>query len=759
MRSVRQLMRRKAYRTFFFSFILAFLLPVLALFAVMSRLTAVVQLETEKSNQLVLEQFINGVDGQLYTVMRLADSLLVDDKALYFAERDDPMRLLNNISSFQMLKNLTQEVGIMPTTYADIELCYLYLPRSDKIISNTISDSADFYARKLSHAYTTQAQWLHFLQTQPTGFFQSGGAVQYLSTLRRGDTALITSVIAIGQGPFARYQSIFDAQSAMDAAIFSAQGEPLFHTGIQAPSLQEIMHTQADGSQSVRIGDESFHALWKRSADTGCIFLTLVPEGSYNRPLHTLRVSMGVGFVALLAFGLLLSLWLSRRQYRPILALRTFIDSNAKSAGDAHSDDFDYLSEMMRAMDDEKKNADMQMRSTQEKIEQFALERLLKGMYGSVAVMEEQLLSLNLTLDSDHFLVVGLRIDDFIDSMHELRLEDRLLMRFVVSNVFEELLRAYDAHCTVSDGLVWAICAIPADASWHEDIEALLLQGRQFMRERFQIALTITASDPVTGLEGIHRGYRDALQLLRHAEQLRDTFLLKFKQQSETVTTSAAVLPMSANAQHLAQRIAEGDEAGVLAWLSTFSASISTLPHYLSRMQWVALLQGILMLDGEHDAQTSEDIQKRVRLFMEASPLQDDHAAMAALCQYLCALPRTSADIGKGTELAQRVRDYIEVNYAASSLNITQIADYLDLTASYASALYKRQTGESMMDTINQVRLRHAKQLLLQSDKTLDDIALEVGYYSTSTFLRAFKKREGITPGQYRTLAARGSVL
>lgn len=65
-------------------------------------------------------------------------------------------------------------------------------------------------------------------------------------------------------------------------------------------------------------------------------------------------------------------------------------------------------------------------------------------------------------------------------------------------------------------------------------------------------------------------------------------------------------------------------------------------------------------------------------------------------------------------------------------------------------ALLKTQIGQSLPDYINKIRVDHAKELLKNTTDTIGSIAGRVGYMSSNSFIRIFKKIEGITPGQYR---------
>ncbi|MDQ0285809.1 YesN/AraC family two-component response regulator [Desulfofundulus luciae] len=63
--------------------------------------------------------------------------------------------------------------------------------------------------------------------------------------------------------------------------------------------------------------------------------------------------------------------------------------------------------------------------------------------------------------------------------------------------------------------------------------------------------------------------------------------------------------------------------------------------------------------------------------------------------------------------------------------------------------LFKQRTGQSFIDYLTEVRLNEAKALLLAGEKTIDQIASAVGF-NNSYFTAVFKKREGVTPSEFR---------
>ncbi len=105
----------------------------------------------------------------------------------------------------------------------------------------------------------------------------------------------------------------------------------------------------------------------------------------------------------------------------------------------------------------------------------------------------------------------------------------------------------------------------------------------------------------------------------------------------------------------------------------------------------------------------------------------------------------------KSESLVQTTQDFVQHNYA-SNLGLEQIADQMGVSVKYISRVFKQRTGKNLTDFIGEIRIQKAKELLTQTDQKVGDIAAAVGIENRTTFLRVFKKYEGISPIEYRNL-------
>jgi AraC-like DNA-binding protein len=96
---------------------------------------------------------------------------------------------------------------------------------------------------------------------------------------------------------------------------------------------------------------------------------------------------------------------------------------------------------------------------------------------------------------------------------------------------------------------------------------------------------------------------------------------------------------------------------------------------------------------------------------------------------------------------------YINEHYANPNLSITLLADHFSLSKSYLFRVFKKGENCGILDYIHQRRVEEAKKLLRGSGAGINEIAAMIGYTNGLTFIRAFKRVEGVTPTVYRCVA------
>jgi two-component system response regulator YesN len=103
----------------------------------------------------------------------------------------------------------------------------------------------------------------------------------------------------------------------------------------------------------------------------------------------------------------------------------------------------------------------------------------------------------------------------------------------------------------------------------------------------------------------------------------------------------------------------------------------------------------------------------------------------------------------RSNRLIAHIHNYVMLNLN-QELSLTRVSEYVHHSPTYLSRLYRRLTGTTLFEYITEQRMSRAKQYLQGDGMKIHEIASAVGYESAPHFTRFFKKREGMTPQEYR---------
>ena len=110
---------------------------------------------------------------------------------------------------------------------------------------------------------------------------------------------------------------------------------------------------------------------------------------------------------------------------------------------------------------------------------------------------------------------------------------------------------------------------------------------------------------------------------------------------------------------------------------------------------------------------------------------------------------KKSSEQDENEAIREKIKTYIDNNYHLD-FSLDNLADYLGLSFKYTSILFKKVMGDNFKNYINMYRIEKAKEILREKkDIKIKDLAEKLGYNSSNTFIRIFKKYEGISPTQF----------
>lgn len=114
-------------------------------------------------------------------------------------------------------------------------------------------------------------------------------------------------------------------------------------------------------------------------------------------------------------------------------------------------------------------------------------------------------------------------------------------------------------------------------------------------------------------------------------------------------------------------------------------------------------------------------------------------------------LPDFDAEGSSESDMAANIRKYID-EHLSEQMRLEDVASAFYLSPSYFGTVFKNEIGESFSAYLQSARINHAKELLVESNDTIDMIAGKCGYLDRKHFSKLFANVVGVKPNEYRKL-------
>ncbi len=756
--------RRSVAFNWLVSYLSVLLIPLVISFAIYYRTASVIGREIDNTNSVLLQQIRQIVDSRLQEIGKLSFQIKCDTVLQELASNEGPL----DGSDMLVVHQLIAKYAVLQTANGFIDHFLVYLDNQDAFITT----GAYYNSGILS---SPQIQEAGFNYADLSGQLKlAGDKAVYLYPGPSANLIVCSEKVisSVTFKPVATVAFLISTDKLLDAegiALTSAgtvfildKDNMLFATtnpNLAYSDLSYDRFPQQESIERIRTAQGRLAVSQTTSDVLQWKYFAVTPLAVYTQKANAVRNFTSVSLIISALLGALVSYLFTRRNYNPVQALIQKLNHALGRQNEARLNEFSFIS---NAIDDtvrSKEMTDQLLRKQNRTMQAHLLAKLLRGRLDNTEPVEEMLAAHEIRFRSDRFAVLLL----FIEESSLLNPDQDLqLIRFAVQNVFEEILNR-DNQCFLVDmeDIMAGLVSLQPDAESLAGLESAAREAMDFLNREIGIAVTVAISQAHQGLTGIQSAHAEAVEIMGYrllagsSRILRLDDITGYKQGGGKYTYPLEI------EQQLINSIRAGDLANarrLLDQVYEINFASGRLSLTLARCLIFDLISTILKtLDdikmlGDDYAQSG---LKPVERILGCKTVMDMKQEMDII------LTRTCADIqkeqkGQGQKTINDIIRYVRENYQDENLSVSRIADCFQMNLSYISKQFKRQAGDGLYDYINKYRIGQAKQLLMEGGGNIGEIARQVGFGNDNSFIRVFKKYEGITPGKFKELHPSG---
>ncbi|KRE32538.1 hypothetical protein ASG81_23680 [Paenibacillus sp. Soil522] len=463
--------------------------------------------------------------------------------------------------------------------------------------------------------------------------------------------------------------------------------------------------------------------------------------------------------IAVVVFGILWVIYVTKRNYKPIQQLVSLIQtysSKSEGTGAASESEFIFIQNTLENLMSETKQYQQQFREKLILQKKYHFHQVLEG---AVQLSDEawisELRSYDLDVTGKISTVHVIEIDDYSAFTDIYNQRDQSLLKFTLYSVIHETAKnlgvAVWAEWT-TERRVSFILWLPPEADAMEKNEVIIQECRSWIEQNVSFNITIGRGEPANTLEELRGSYEMANYCLQYKAVLGSNRVIAME---DTIRPQKEIQEYFKTIYLLSQslRLAEND------WLKHLNVFFDQIrDSLLPRKEIESLLQFFVHhLEGEVLELSKEyrniwravqtDLRELAKRWDNLDDLQQGCSSIFAMMNEKMQMQR---DSHSNKALIIEIRTYIEENYANSELSLDFLSMKFQVNSKYLSKMFKEEFGENFVDFLIGLRIDNAKQMLLETQKPMQEISNEVGYYNYNSFNRAFKNVVGLSPRDFR---------
>jgi Response regulator containing CheY-like receiver domain and AraC-type DNA-binding domain len=353
-----------------------------------------------------------------------------------------------------------------------------------------------------------------------------------------------------------------------------------------------------------------------------------------------------------------------------------------------------------------------------------------------------------------YFMLIIIKIDHYERFCNQFNCKDRDLYKFAILNIASELCGEKFTNVTVDtseDNMVMLLSSPAIQDSLDAELENILKNIQLNVEKYFQISLSITVSNFEKDVYNMGDLYNQTLALSKY-RIFKGHRCILYPESIRASNLTEYIYPLEKE-KKLIDSLLLGKTADVKTiYLNIISdAAKSSYINFNSTLLRVviAVNTGTSMIEKNNTLFLSNNLNDFISKLNSMETLEEINLHFFSIFDLISENLKENKSV-KYDKLISQIIAKIDKDFTDQNLTRESLADSVNMSPGYLGQLFKNSTSKSISDYINDKRIEKAKELLISSKYTVNEIVEKIGYINVSYFCTFFKKLNGITPNEYR---------
>lgn len=729
--------RKSYYYRFFLSFMLVLFVPMITIALIFLSSQNIIREQILRASKNTLNQFFQRVDDVLGEAQDICVSIITNNDSKAYSKKIVDQFDRRAFYSKKVQQQLNDYMG---EKYLDI---FQYYPEMDYVISSTRASMDLELYYKLYYSSNGNDFWEEFksvaetLRRKPVLLSMNGKAEDsYLCIAMRQtdykDEKYDYVIVVVLRSRYVTelLGNIVEGEQSGVSMILNANGEGIFST-------DDIVYEEDFGKEDYSIQKQDSKVM-------DICYVYAVPNLYFWSKLFKLYIICGIGTVTSVALEIYIAFRQTNRMYQPVGTIVSELQQQASVAYDATANtEFEFIKMLFDKENKEKLLMNKAIRRGKVFQRNNFIFSLLKGSSEISESTDNIFMDNGMILNSDYFCVALLRLEQYCE------LESRTTA-FVVINVFEEICnKEFRGYVIELSDTEFVSLVNLNDRTEKAQLLSLLGEATTFLRHHYHMKITIGISTIQEGMQGIHTAYKEAELALKYSYLMGVNILIDYPEiaNREFQYPHASELKIyHVVTDYLAGTMEETDALTLVKELTedygiNENTALETMECFA--LESVSMFQRSLMQEGFWTTEWRERIMK----LLDQKTLELFKTYFAELLMQL--YRKKQEEVGE-QDVCAKAKEYIERYYGEEQLSRAQLSEMFGIAPGYLSKLFKEKYQFTIPEYISRTRVKNAKLQLRNTNTSVQEIAERSGFVNSASFIRTFKRQEGITPNVYR---------